>query len=61
MQNKIFVIRTDGASYQTLYNNVEFPCQTCGVIVNKLSYSERSGIGEWICPEMHLSKEKIGV
>lgn len=59
--NRQFRIIKDGVSYQMLYTDAELPCQECGVIVNKVSYSERSGIGEWICPELHLSRGLIGV
>jgi hypothetical protein len=61
MNNRIFKIIPDGVSYHTLYNDVVLLCKTCGVEVYKVVYSERTGIGEWICSEMHLSREVIGV
>lgn len=61
MSGRIFKIIPDGPSYHTLYDDVVFVCKTCGVEVYKVTYSERTGIGEWVCPEMHLSREKIGV
>lgn len=59
--SRVFRILPEGASYRILYSDVNFLCQTCGVSVNKMSYDERSGIGEWICPDLHHSTEKIGV
>jgi hypothetical protein len=56
-----FKIIKDGVSYNMLYTDAELKCQTCDVIVNKVSYSERTGIGEWICPELHFSRGVIGV
>jgi hypothetical protein len=61
MNGRLFKIIPDGVSYDTLYNDVVLFCKTCGIEVNKVIYSERTGIGEWICSNMHLSKEKIGV
>lgn len=58
---RIFKIIPDGASYNTLYTDLEFKCQECGLLVNKVYYSERTGIGEWICADKHVSREKIGV
>lgn len=61
MNGRIFKIVPDGASYTTLYSDVEVECKSCGDIVTKLSYFERTGLAEWICKNMHLSREKIGV
>lgn len=51
----------DGVSYNMLFNDIDLECQSCGVIVNKVSYSERTGVGEWICQNNHLSRGVIGV
>lgn len=59
--NRIFKIIPDGVSYDQLFTDVELKCQVCIEIVNKVVYSERTGIGTWICKNMHLSQEKIGV
>lgn len=56
-----FKIIPDGASYNILYTDVDLACQTCGAIVNKVSYFERTGIAEWVCPQLHFTREKIGV
>lgn len=61
MSKRIFKINKSGPSYDTLYTDVELPCQSCGEIVTKVIYSERSGIGEWICSSMHQSRDVIGV
>jgi hypothetical protein len=61
MNTRILKIIPDGVSYNTLYDNVVLNCKTCGIEVNKVSYSERTGLGEWICFNMHTSREKIGV
>lgn len=59
--NRQFKIIKDGVSYNMLYTDAELKCQTCDIIVNKVNYSERTGIGEWICPELHFSRGVIGV
>lgn len=58
---RIFKIVPDGASYNTVYTDIVFQCQVCGINVNKVYYSERTGIGEWVCPDKHVSRENIGV
>jgi hypothetical protein len=60
MSNRIFKIIPDGSSYSTLYDDVILLCKTCGVEVNKVIYSERTGVGEWICSKLHSSKAVIG-
>jgi hypothetical protein len=61
MIDKRFRIIPHGVSYSQLFTDVELKCQSCHEIVNKVVYEERTGIGTWICKNMHLSKEKIGV
>lgn len=56
-----FRIIKDGVSYNVLFENVELECQSCSLTVNKVSYSERTGLGEWICQNNHLSRGVIGV
>lgn len=58
---KIFKIVPDGAAYITSHTDLEFKCKECGMSVDKVYYSERTGIGEWICQYKHVSREKIGV
>ena len=57
----MFKIVPDGAAYSTVYTDVNFLCHTCGIMVNKVYYSERTGVAEWICTDKHLSRDKIGV
>ena len=59
--NIVFKIIPDGVSYNVMYDNVFLNCTTCGIEVNKVRYSERTGVGKWTCSNMHLSREKIGV
>lgn len=59
--NRIFKIVPDGVSYDQLFTDVQLNCQVCDKVVTKVSYSERTGMGTWICQNMHLSREKIGV
>jgi hypothetical protein len=59
--NRIFKIISDGVSYDQLFTDVELKCQSCDQIVDKVIYEERTGTGTWICKNMHLSQEKIGV
>ena len=56
-----FRIIKDGVSYDTLFTDVSIPCKTCGESVSKVIYTERTGEGTWICSNMHLSKDVIGV
>ena len=58
---RIFKIIPDGASYNTVYSDLEFKCQVCDLIVDKVYYLERTGIAEWICKDKHLSRDTIGV
>jgi hypothetical protein len=60
LMSRIFKIIPDGVSYNTVYDNVSLNCISCGIEVNRVSYSERTGMGEWTCSNMHLSREKIG-
>lgn len=57
---RLKIIR-DGSSYTTLFTDINIECTTCKEIVSKVYYSERTGVGEWICSRMHLSKDVIGV
>lgn len=61
MTKRTYRIIKDGASYNILYTDAEMPCQTCDAVVDRVSYNERTGIGEWICPYLHFSRGIIGV
>ena len=59
--NRTFIIIPDGVSYSQLFTDIELKCQSCDQVVTKVVYEERTGIGTWICNNMHLSREKFGV